>query len=163
MPKKVAVIITEEQHVGLNADVFNSLAEKVINEASATTVSGDISLVLVSDSKIQDLNNIYRGKNVPTDVLSFSLKDASNKDIFEKTTELEDSIGEIIISVDTADRQAKEQNHKLSTEIEILFVHGLLHVLGYDHEKAADRKKMLKAEMVVLGDNAGLIKRNLGE
>lgn len=146
----VEISITDKQHVGLKTDVFNSLSKSVLEAAHRKDLSGDLALVFVDDAEIQRLNDVYRKKNSPTDVLSFSYLDEIE----------EETIGEIIISVDTAKRQAEEQGHELSTEIQILFVHGMLHVLGYDHEEISDKVKMTEAEKAVLGEKAGLIERS---
>ena len=115
-----------------------------------------LSLAWVSDNEIQRINKAYRGKNKPTDVLSFSF--------LERGRLAQGSgLGELIISVETLKRQAKQQGHAMAVEAEVLFIHGLLHILGYDHERRADLKKMLALERRFLGDKAGLIGRSLGE
>lgn len=76
------------------------------------------------DSEIQTLNRQYRNKNKPTDVLSFPLTD-----------ELQPSLlGDVVISVETAARQAQRRGHSLREELQTLLIHGILHLLGYDHE-----------------------------
>ena len=87
-----------------------------------------LSIVFTSDTEIHKLNKEYRGKNKPTDVLSFSLLEG-------ESGELSPSFGDIVISLDTAKKQAKENKHSLSMEVLTLLTHGLLHLLGYDHEK----------------------------
>jgi probable rRNA maturation factor len=82
-------------------------------------MKAELSVVLCDDSFIQDLNLRYRQKDKPTDVLSFGLED----DVL---------LGDIVISVDTAARQADRAGWPLSSEIAMLGVHGLLHLLGYD-------------------------------
>jgi rRNA maturation RNase YbeY len=78
----------------------------------------------VKDLTIHSLNRRYRGKDKPTDVLSFPLTD-------ELYPEL---LGDVVISVDTATRQARRRGHSLREELQILLIHGILHLLGYDHE-----------------------------
>lgn len=97
----------------------------------------EISLALVGESEMKKLNKQYRGKNKPTDVLSFDY-------------------GEIIICVPVATAQAKIHKLSLAKEINLLFTHGLLHVLGFDHEKPKDNKEMREAEQAILG-YSGLI------
>ncbi len=92
----------------------------------------DLSIVIVNDEKIKELNSKYRGKDMPTDVLSFSLgKDPKGR-----------VIGEIYISFDTASKQAIENNKDLLDEIAFLSLHGTLHILGYDHEEEKDFEEM---------------------
>ena len=83
----------------------------------------DVELILTDDKEIQELNKTYRHKDKPTDVLSFPLEDLPGM-----------PLGSIIISVDTAKRGAQEFGHSIDDEITLLFIHGLLHLLGYDHE-----------------------------
>jgi len=83
----------------------------------------DVELILTDDKEIQELNKTYRNKDKPTDVLSFPLEDLPGM-----------PLGSIIISVDTAKRGAQEFGHSIDDEITLLFIHGLLHLLGYDHE-----------------------------
>ncbi|HOJ92266.1 MAG TPA: rRNA maturation RNase YbeY [Dictyoglomaceae bacterium] len=94
----------------------------------------DISVVMVDDEKIKELNSKYRGKDSPTDVLSFSLgKDTKGR-----------IVGEIYISLETVKQQAEENNKSLLDEIAFLALHGVLHILGYDHETDEDYEVMEK-------------------
>jgi probable rRNA maturation factor len=146
----IQVQLQNEQHVGVSPDVFNSLAKSVLAAAEKEGLSGDLALVFVDDKEIQTLNKQYRQKDTPTDVLSFSyLEDKEDA-----------TIGELIISFETAQRQAEEHSHDLQQEVEVLFVHGLLHILGYDHEAKNDLQEMLQLERKVLGDKSGLIHRS---
>uniref|UniRef100_A0A7S1TFJ3 Uncharacterized protein n=1 Tax=Compsopogon caeruleus TaxID=31354 RepID=A0A7S1TFJ3_9RHOD len=92
-------------------------------EAAARRPHAEVSVVLSSDAFIQRLNRQWRGLDHPTDVLSFPQGEDD-----------QDLLGDLIISVETAHRQAQERNHSDRDEIRILLVHGLLHLLGYDHE-----------------------------
>lgn len=100
--------------------------------------SGEIGFKLVDDEEIRALNREYRGKDSATDVLSFAY--------LEGETGVqgggERQIGDIFISVDTAKRQAKEKGHSLEKELDVLFVHGLLHLFGYDHNNDQEEEKM---------------------
>lgn len=99
---------------------------------------GQIDLVLVSDKKIQKLNKEYRKKDCPTDVISFAYLEVTE---FEK--EQGDVIaGDIFISVNTAKRQAREKGHSLKHELAILFVHGLLHCFGFNHNTDKEEAEM---------------------
>jgi probable rRNA maturation factor len=83
-------------------------------------VSGEVALVLAGDRTLHRLNRDYRGKDKPTDVLSFPGEEAG--------------LGDIVISVPTAERNARRLGRTLPQEIDVLALHGFLHVLGYDHE-----------------------------
>jgi rRNA maturation RNase YbeY len=84
-------------------------------------VSGEVALVLAGDRTLHRLNRDYRGKDRPTDVLSFPGEAAG--------------LGDIVISVETAERNARRLGRTLPQEIDVLALHGFLHVLGYDHER----------------------------
>ncbi len=98
----------------------------------------EISISLVGDLDIQALNRDYRGMDCPTDVLSFAMRDG-------ESVGQQYPLGDIVISVDTAMRQAEEYGHSWNTEILELLFHGFLHLLGYDHEGTA-RLEWEKAE-----------------
>lgn len=97
-----------------------------------------LSLILVDDTYIHQLNREFRGKDAPTDVLSFTY-DVKNVSGGKGLT---DAVGEIYISLDTAKRQAAEKGYPLLYELQFLFVHGFLHVFGFDHETDKDEAEM---------------------
>jgi len=108
--------------------------------------NAEISLVFVDDQQIRELNRIYRGKDTPTDVLSFPMYD-DPENIDEEEEIL---LGDIVISLETAQRQAEEFGHSIEREAAYLLVHGLLHLLGYDHLNEEDKKNMRKREEELL-------------
>jgi len=102
----------------------------------------ELSIYITDDLEIQELNKVYRGKDGPTDVLSFPLNEIFNGYKI---------LGDIVISQDTAERQAKELGHTLEEEVRRLLVHGIIHLLGYDHEKSSEEeKKFYSLERYVL-------------
>ena len=92
---------------------------------------GDVTVALVSDGRMRSLNRTFRGKDYATDVLSFPSGQS-------------DYLGDIVIATGVAARQADEAGHAIGTELRILALHGLLHLLGYDH--ASDQGQMARAE-----------------
>ena len=102
--------------------------ERFLTEVASTLGAAEASatLALVGDARIQKLNCDFRGHDKPTDVLSFAA--ARNEDD-------PDYLGDIVVSVDTASRQAKRRGSNLRRELKVLSLHGFLHLLGYDHEK----------------------------
>ena len=105
--------------------------------------SSELSLVLVSDRVMHDLNRSWRGKNRPTDVLAFAQD--------EEGPAPDGLLGDVVISVDTARRQAAALGHSLVVEADRLLVHGLLHLMGYDHERSpAEARRMQRKERAVL-------------
>lgn len=101
--------------------------------------SAALSLSLVNDDAIRSLNAQYRGKDAATDVLSFPLE-------HEASGSSERLLGDVVISVDTARRQAKDYDASLQREIYRLLIHGLLHLKGHDHEEAGERRVMRREE-----------------
>jgi probable rRNA maturation factor len=101
--------------------------------------SANVTIVFVSDAAMRKLNKQFRGKNSATDVLSFPYA----PEPFEKEPEL--NLGEIVISVETAAAQAKENGLSFSHELQQLVLHGLLHLSGYDHE--TDNGEMNRLEL----------------
>jgi probable rRNA maturation factor len=95
----------------------------------------ELSIVLTGDDQIQILNRVYRKKNRPTDVLAFS--QLEGKAIGSRRL-----LGDVIVSVPTARRQAKERGVDVAAEVTMLLAHGLLHLLGWDHETPAKDRKM---------------------
>ncbi len=102
-------------------------------------------VVMTSDLRITALNWKFRHVNKPTDVLSFPAQPSPREPELE-----ERELGDIVISVETACRQAIAQGHSLDTEIGILMIHGLLHLLGYDHE--GDHGEMRRKELRLRGE-----------
>ena len=98
------------------------LRRVLADAARALRVRGEVALVLTGDRAVRTLNARYRGKDKPTDVLSFPGPGG------------EVGLGDIVISVDTAARNARTFRRTLAQELDVLALHGFLHVLGYDHE-----------------------------
>lgn len=120
-------------------DKMYKLMKKEV-DAKLLKRDGELDLVLVDDKKIQELNADYRGKDKPTDVISFAYLDVTEYEQEEGDI----IVGDIFISIDTTKRQAKEKGHTLNDELGILFVHGLLHCLGYDHNNDEEEEEMEK-------------------
>jgi probable rRNA maturation factor len=108
----------------------------------------EVSLKLTGDCQMQLVNSQYRGLDRPTDVLAFAATEAD----FPLPLELEEPLylGDIVISYDTATRQAQSQNHSLTVELAWLASHGLLHLLGWDHPDDASLSKMLEKQKDLL-------------
>jgi probable rRNA maturation factor len=131
---------------------IRTLARFLAQARLAARLRGQVSVLLTSDSGQRALNRRFRGKNKPTDVLSFPA---------DQTAPGAAKIaGDLSISVPTARRQAEQQGHSLSTEIKVLILHGVLHLAGYDHEtdsgQMARREQTLRARLRLPG---GLIER----
>lgn len=118
------------------ATSLNFFLKKVANYClEKLAIKKNVSIVLVADKKIQELNKIYRKKNKITDVLSFG--DWNDKNF----------LGEVIICLPQAKRQAKKYKTNLKQELTRLLIHGILHLAGFDHEKSKqEEKKMFKLQ-----------------
>lgn len=106
--------------------------------------SGILSVAIVSNKEIQELNRKWRGKDYPTDVLSFPL------DLEFELEGVPFEIGELIISAEKAVEQAEEYGHSIEREMSFLFVHGCLHILGFDHMTPKDEKDMFSRQKEIL-------------
>lgn len=129
-----------------------ALAAFLSQAASAAKLPGEISVLLAGDDEIRTLNRRFRRKDKPTDVLSFPAPESA-----PGSPRL---AGDLAISVETAARQAAEAGHPLFTELQILVLHGILHLAGYDHE--TDAGQMARKEAALrrrFGLAAGLIER----
>ena len=114
---------------------------------------GDVAVALVTDAHIHKLNSQYRKKHAATDVLSFPAEPGTRHS----------ELGDIVIATGTARRQAREGGHSYQTELRVLALHGLLHLLGYDHAHASDAGRMARLERRLRrkgGLHAGLIERS---
>ena len=110
--------------------------------------NGEVSVTLTNNDYIHQLNRKYRQIDRPTDVLSFALNESEEPDI-ENGPDI-DVLGDIILSVERAEEQAADYGHSLRREIAFLTVHGMLHLLGYDHMEEADRLEMEKEQRYVM-------------
>lgn len=115
-------------------------------ELEGFEVSAEVSIVLVDDVRMQELNRQYRGLDRPTDVMAFSQLEGDGLQTPGSATVL----GDVVISVDTAQRQADENAHSLDEELSLLLIHGTLHLLGYDDETDAGALEMRQRENTVL-------------
>lgn len=104
----------------------------------------ELSVVLCDDAFIQPLNRDYRGKDKPTDVLSFSQREGEEADPDDPV------LGDVVISVPIASAQAAERGHSLGHELRVLLVHGICHLLGYDHEADDEAEEMEALERDLL-------------
>ncbi len=112
----------------------------------------ELSLSLVSDAAIQATNRDWRGKDKPTDVLSFPAGDSPGPGL--------EPLGDVVLSWDTARRVAKQEGVSVERELDRYLAHGLLHLLGHDHHRAADARRMAQAEAALLGRGGMLSPRD---
>ncbi len=132
------LLYTDEENSSLTYEFFMSIAEAVFKHLDMEENNYEISLLITDDETIHQLNKEYRQKDRPTDVLSFPMDD-------------EVMLGDIVISLDTVKKQASEREINVDREAAFLFIHGLLHLLGYDHETSVeDEKEMFALQEEIL-------------
>lgn len=166
-------------------DDWIALLQKLLQAAGVEEGfnEGEVALTFVDDQEIHDLNKQYRGIDRPTDVLSFAMNESLedepliNYEWFESGDKarlddeadeeeeqkgamdeaVPDLLGDIVISLPTAIRQSEEYGHSLEREVGFLFIHGFLHLIGYDHDDEATEKAMFTKQELIL-QKAGLMR-----
>lgn len=128
-------------HPRLKSAAVRCIAERVLEGLGES--EAELSVVLTGDDAVQELNRTYRNKDKPTDVLSFSLLEGEG----ELPVELEVRVlGDVVISMDTAARQAESIGHSLTDEVTRLLIHGVLHLLGHDHVNGGLQARRMRDE-----------------
>ena len=123
---------------------------KTIAKLGKLSPHTEVSILIVDNNYIKELNFIYRGLNQPTDVLSFAMNELGDEEPdFEFEGEL-NVLGDIVISLEQAVNQSEEYNHSLERELGFLVAHGMLHLLGYDHETPEEELVMRELEEKIM-------------
>jgi probable rRNA maturation factor len=135
-------------HIGTNPSLQTNLAAKILEQAARAVLThqsadGDLTIVLTDNAQLHELNRDYLGIDAPTDVLSFPASETDPETARRY-------LGDILISVPRAEEQARTAGHPLEAEVQLLIVHGTLHLLGYDHAGKEDKTRMWKAQAEVL-------------
>ena len=129
------------------------LVEKLLQHAASVEniePETEVSVTFVTNDTIQDINREYRGKDQPTDVISFALEELGEGEMTVTFEGMPRILGDIIISTDRAKEQAEEYNHSFERELGFLAVHGFLHLLGYDHMEPEEEKVMFTKQDEIL-------------
>ena len=121
--------------------------------------NSEVSLLFTDDQEIKNLNRVYRNNDSPTDVLSFSMNEGSENLSIKNNTD-EFLLGDIVISIETAKKNAEYSGHSLLNELNILIIHGLLHLLGFDHDRDEDFIEMKKEEKRLLEITEKILNNN---
>jgi probable rRNA maturation factor len=111
-------------------------------------------LTLTGDEHLREYNRRYRGLDEPTDVLAFAAQEAPKDQRFQAPPGTEHWLGDIVISLPRARRQAREAGHPVDDEVRLLAVHGFLHLLGYDHAEPAEEATMIALSNRILASPA---------
>jgi len=120
----------------ISGDFFREITQKVFTFTKTDNVH--IAIIITDDIEMQKINSEFRGKDKPTDVISFAYRDEP----FPSHEGITEELGDLYISIDTAIKQAAEYGVPLADELKRLTIHGLLHLLGYDHEKSREDEKI---------------------
>ena len=146
-----------ELHVSIDEPFRAHLNERWVKRVVAETLAleqvsppAELSLVIAGDERIRQLNRDYRQTDEATDVLAFALLEDSGVP-FVSPPDGVLHLGEVVVSYPRAAEQAREHNHSAKREIGLLLVHGVLHLLGHDHEEPEDEARMRAEEQRVLG------------
>ena len=121
----------------LSAQRLRQIAEAVLRQEGR---QGQVSLVIVGDEEIRVLNRDYLDRDAPTDVLAFAAQEMAGP--FVAAPEAAAYLGDVIVSYPRAQAQARERGHSTEQELGLLIVHGLLHLLGYDHADEEEKARM---------------------
>lgn len=133
-------------YAGLLAEErLRRIAEMVLG---AESTSGQVAIVVTDDQGIRELNRDFLGNDEPTDVLAFSAQEEAEG--FVAAPEVDDYLGDVIVSYPRAAAQAREAGHPVVEEITLLIIHGLLHLLGYDHGDDVERAAMWARQEALL-------------
>jgi len=137
MPKRVSKVFVYilDKKFRLRSPALKKLAQKILQKENSET---SINLIIIDDSYMKELNQKFLGKNETTDVLSFTLESDSKAD--------RPFLGEVYVSYPQAQRQAKEYGVSLQKELQRLVAHGVLHLLGYDHQTKKEALEMRRKE-----------------
>ena len=148
MQSQVRRVTIDQAHV-------DRLARAILSNVGET--AAELGILFVGDQRIRGLNRRYRGKDRTTDVLAFAMREAA---VLHAARRTPDMLGDVVISVPTARRQAKEAGRSLDEELAWLLVHGILHLCGYDHERSEkEARRMHRRERMILRSIARLPKR----
>ncbi len=148
---EINVLIDEGLEGCLEESWLQSVAAQVL-VAQEADASVEMGLVIATQERVRQLNKSYRGKDEPTDVLAFSAMEEIGAD-FPPFVQPPDGVlhlGEVIISYPQAVAQAEEHQHSVKREIAILIIHGILHLLGYEHDKPELERQMMTREAGIL-------------
>jgi probable rRNA maturation factor len=138
------IIISDEFIDQINEEIISRTVLAVLRHAGVVEAS-EVSIVIDNNAKLQELNNQFLGIDAPTDVLSFPSDEVDPDSGIAY-------LGDIILSLPKAQAQAEEAGHAPEAEIQLLIVHGMLHLLGYDHAEQDEKQEMWEHQKAILSD-----------
>jgi probable rRNA maturation factor len=165
---EVGVQVEAPWREAVDEAAVRELASRVLM-SEGVAAPAEVSVVITDDETLRELNRRYLDRDEPTDVLSFALGEESTQtEVGEPFVGPPDGVshlGEVIVSFPTAERQAREQGHGVDREIAHLVVHGLLHLLGYDHQEPEEEQRMRSLEdgFLAAAGRAGRVRQGSGK
>jgi probable rRNA maturation factor len=151
--QEIGVRIKRGLKVGLGQRWFRNVVGKLL-EAESITGPVELGVVITDTETVMRLNKSYRQKDEPTDVIAFQMipdNHDANEPAFAIPPDGVTHLGEVVISYPIAVQQAQEQGHSVEQELVLLTVHGVLHLLGYDHERDGEGRRMRAREKRIMG------------
>ena len=146
---EINVLIDEGLEGCVDVGWLEGVVERVLIAQSAGS-NIELGLVIASQERVQELNRNYLGRDEPTDVLAFSAVEEIGAESFVMPPDEVSHLGEVIISYPQAVAQAEEHQHSIKKEVSILIIHGVLHILGYEHDKPELERQMRAREAEIL-------------
>ena len=152
-------VLIDNRQKGIEVDeAMEALVTQVVEKVLAyeeCEEDYEVSISFVSDEEMRSLNNEYRGIDKETDVLSFPMVEFMDEELEEEDENAEYideeiALGDIVISMKSVREQAEDYGHSINRELAFLLVHGMLHLLGYDHEDEASEKEMFEKQETIL-------------
>ena len=147
---------SQVRRVTIDQARLDRLARAILSDVAET--SAELGILFVGDQRMRGLNRRYRGQDRTTDVLAFAMREASTPHASRLTPR---PLGDVVVSIPTAQRQARQRGRSLDEELTVLLVHGILHLCGYDHERSEkEARRMHRREGMILRSIARLPKRS---
>jgi len=147
---EINILIDEALEIGVEPAWLEAVARQVL-AAENISAKTEMGLVIATGERVRQLNRDYLGEDEPTDVLAFSAREeAADQSPFIQPPDGVLHLGEVIISYPQAVIQAEERRHPLKKELAILLIHGLLHLLGYEHDELEPERRMRAREAELL-------------
>jgi probable rRNA maturation factor len=146
------MIINQQNKINYGKELQQVIVNvcNTVAKVSRLPKSSEVSIMIVDNSYIQELNFIYRQQNRPTDVLSFAMNELSDEEPEYDSSMEVNILGDIVISLEQAVQQSQDYGHSLEREVGYLVAHGMLHLLGYDHELEEEAQVMRALEEKIM-------------
>jgi len=146
----IRLSVNQEQ-IAINRRRIRKAAEEILNGLGFT--DAELSIVIVDDAEMARLNMQYRQVSTTTDVLAFSMREGEFGNI------LPELLGDVVISAPTAQTMSRQDHRPLAAVLDVLLVHGILHLLGYDHEQGAEEARRMEEKSLEILEMLGHFKR----